>query len=78
MSTGYAAKASVELDLSYWLSKEKLAIILATADLENETALLSIARNTVDATPYDNATYGTRTPIHAMTDEPKSVGVIHK
>ena len=46
--------------------------------LENETALLSIARNTVDATPYDNATYETRTPIHAMTDEPKSVDVINK
>jgi len=77
MSTGHAAKASV--DLSYWLSKVKTSyIILATAELENETTLLSIARNTVDATPYDTATYGTRTPIHAMTDELKSVGVIHK
>ena len=67
------------MDLSYWLSKVKTSyIILATAELENETTLLSIARNTVDATPYDTATYGTRTPIHAMTDELKSVGVIHK
>ena len=53
-------------------------IILAMTDLENETALLSIARNTVDATPYETATYGTSTSIHEITDEPKSVGVIEK
>ena len=45
-------------------------------DLENETAHLSITRSIADATPYETATYGTRTSIHEMANAPKSVGVI--